>query len=79
MRYRLTVRLGEADVGRRVVIRWRRPSSGGGDEMADVIGTLEAADDVAFTVRTASGDAVVISRDRALAGKPVPPPPSRRA
>lgn len=77
MRYRLEVRLGPADVGRRVVIRWRRPAADGGDEIADVLGVLEAADRDAFTVRTAAGEAVVIPTGRALAGKTVPAPPRR--
>ena len=77
MRYRLELRLSPADVGRRVVIRWRRPVPGGADEVADVIGVLEAADGAIFTVRTAAGESVVIPVDRALAGKTVPPPPRR--
>lgn len=79
VRYRLEVRVTGGDVGRRVVIRWRRPrASGTGDEIADVLGILEVADDAAFTVRTASGDLVSIPRDRALAAKTVPPAPVRR-
>jgi hypothetical protein len=79
MRYRLEVRLTSGDVGRRVVIRWRRPAAAPAarDEIADVLGILEAADDTAFTVRRASGELVVIPRDRALAAKTVPPAPSR--
>lgn len=79
MRYRLEVRLTAADVGSRVVIRWRRPSAAGGsaDEIADVLGILQAADDAAFVVRKASGDLVTVPRERALAGKTVPPPPLR--
>lgn len=79
MRYRLEVRLTVADVGKRVVVRWRRPAAGDGEEVADVLGILAAADDASFTVRRASGEIVVIPRERALAGKPVPPPPQRRA
>lgn len=89
MRYRLEVRLTSADVGSRVVIRWRRPrpvstdtpadgTAGTGDEVADVLGTLEDAGDAAFTVRRASGELVVIPRDRALAAKTIPPAPPRR-
>jgi hypothetical protein len=81
VRYRLEVRLTAADVGSRVVIRWRRPSSADDsgaadsprDEIADVLGILEAADDASFSVRKASGDLVTIPRERALAGKTVPP------
>lgn len=79
MRYRLEVRLTAADVGKRVVLRWRRPAVGGGGEVADVLGILEAADRASFTVRKASGQVVIIPRERALAGKTVPPaPPARR-
>jgi N-acetylglutamate synthase len=78
VRYRLEVRLSPADVGRRVVIRWRRPAQGDADEVADVLGVLEAADGAAFTVRTASGESVVVPVERALAGKTVPPAPPQR-
>ena len=71
MRYLLEVRLAAGDVGSRVVIRWRRPA-GNGEETADVLGVLEAADAVSFTVRKASGELVTIPRERALAGKTVP-------
>jgi hypothetical protein len=77
MRYRLVVRLSGSDVGRRVVIRWRRPAGDGREEVADVLGILEAADAVSFTVRKASGELVVVPRERALAGKTVPPAPRR--
>ena len=68
-----------ADVGSRVVIRWRRPaaSDGVGEEIADVLGVLEAADAAHFAVRKASGELVIVPRERALAGKTVPPAPRR--
>jgi N-acetylglutamate synthase len=77
--FRLEVRLTAADIGNRVVIRWRRPvaDGGDGDEVADVLGILEAADEVSFRVRKASGELVSIPLDRALAGKTVPPKPGR--
>ena len=74
----MEVRLTAADVGRRVVVRWRRPASTEtGDEVADVLGILEAADGTSFQVRKESGDLVTIPLDRALAGKTVPPKPVR--
>lgn len=76
VRYVLELRLTAADVGSRVVIRWRRPASRG-DEIADVLGLLEAADAVSFRVRRASGELVVVPADRILAGKTVPPVPGR--
>jgi hypothetical protein len=72
MRYRYEVRIGAADVGQRVVVRWRRPAAGGGDEVADVVGVLEAADGDAFSVRNRRGELVVVPVDRALAAKVVP-------
>lgn len=77
MRYHLEVQLAPGDVGRRVVIRWRRPARDG-DETADVLGILEAADAASFTVRGASGELVTIPRNRALAGRTVPSVPRRR-
>lgn len=77
MPFRLEVRLTSADVGSRVVVRWRRPAEPA-DQVADVLGILEIADDDSFSVRTARGELVVISRDRALAGKVIPPARSAR-
>jgi len=78
MRYRLEIRLTPADIGQRVVIRWR-PGPEGSSQMTDVLGILEQADDQSFTVRrTHDGQLVVIPRSRALAGKVIPPAPSPR-
>lgn len=71
MPFRLEVRLTRADVGERVVIRWRRPGEDG-ERVTDVLGILEASDDGSFSVRTARGELVVVPRERALAGKVVP-------
>jgi hypothetical protein len=79
MRYRLDVRLTAADVGHRVVIRWRRPGPDDSDQIADVLGILEQADATSFAVRTRDGTLVVIPAGRALAGKVVPPPPGAPA
>ncbi len=73
MRYRYEVRIGAGDVGQRVVVRWRRPAAGGGDEVADVVGMLEAADADAFSVRNRRGELVVVPAGRALAAKVIPP------
>jgi hypothetical protein len=77
VRYRLEVRLTLADIGQRVVIRWRRPAQGSGEEVADVLGILEEADAGSFAVRTRDGKLVVVPARLALAGKVVPPPPAR--
>jgi N-acetylglutamate synthase len=78
LRYRLEVRLTAADVGRRVVIRWRRPGPDGDEQVTDVLGILEEHHADSFAVRTAAGQLVVIPRTRALAGKVVPARPRRR-
>jgi hypothetical protein len=78
VRYRLEVRLTAADVGKRVVIRWRRPGPDDGDQIADVLGILEDAAAGSFAVRTSGGELVLIPAGRALAGKVIPPRPARR-
>ena len=78
VRYRLVVRLTAADVGQRVVIRWRRPGPDGGEQVTDVLGILVEHHADSFTVRTAGGQLVVIPSTRALAGKVVPARPPRR-
>jgi len=77
-RWRLRLLLTPEDVGRRVVVRWRRPTVGGPDEVADVLGELAAMDDAALRVVNRDGLTVVVPLERALAGKVVPPPPVRR-
>ncbi|MGN6794189.1 MAG: putative acetyltransferase [Streptosporangiaceae bacterium] len=79
MHYRLVVHLTAADVGQRVVIRWRPPQPDGGSQTTDVVGMLEEADDQFFAVRrTRDGQLVVIPRTLALAGKVVPPARAQR-
>jgi hypothetical protein len=75
VRYRLKIRLTPADAGQRVVIRWRRPSPGDGEQIADVLGILEENDSASFAVRTSGGALVVIPAARALAGKVAPSAP----
>jgi hypothetical protein len=61
MRYRLVVRLTPADVGKRVVIRWR-PGPGDSKQMTDVLGILEQADAGSFAVRTRESDTTTTTR-----------------
>jgi hypothetical protein len=74
MRYRYVVRIGPEDIGRRVVVRWHRPAASGSgeDEVADVVGPLEACDDNGFAVRNQRGELVLIPRERAMAAKVIP-------
>lgn len=70
-------RLARADVGKRVVIRWR-PGLADSEPITDVLGILEQVDAGSVTVRTRDGKLVVIPAGQAVAGKVVPPSPVRR-
>jgi ribosomal protein S18 acetylase RimI-like enzyme len=72
---RYVLRLGPGDVGSRVVVRRSLPEGG----YADVLGDLEHWDDERVVVRRADGEVVEVDRARVVAGKPVPPAPSRRS
>ena len=61
-------------VGSRVVLRLRRDDGG----LRDVLGDLLAADGGLLRVRTRRGEVTVAAAD-VVAGKPVPPPPTRAA
>ena len=79
MRYQLEVRLTPADIGKRVVIRWRPAALEDSKLMTDELGIVGHADDRSFTVRrTRDGQLVVVPRERAVAGNVVPPAPPRR-
>ena len=47
-------------------------SGSGEDEVADVVGPLEACDDNGFAVRNRRGELVLIPRERAMAAKVIP-------
>jgi N-acetylglutamate synthase len=64
----------QALVGSRVVLRLRTDTGG----FRDVLGDLLAADDGRLRVRTRRGEVTVAAAD-VVAGKPVPPPPTRAA
>jgi N-acetylglutamate synthase len=78
VRYRLAVRRTGADVGQRVVIRWRRPGPDDGEQIVDILGVLEGHDANCFAVGTSDEQLVAIPYARALAGKVVPPARPRR-
>ena len=68
MRYRYVVRIGPQDVGQRVVVRWRRPAAGGGDEVADVVGPWKPP-----TTGTSRSATAAASWSRSPATAPWPP------
>lgn len=69
--------LNGSDVGRRVVVRHRIGERDGRPQYTDVLGELLRFDD-RVVVRTADGVAVDIAPVDVVAGKPVPPRPTRR-
>lgn len=71
---RLRVAITPDDVGARVSLR-RRDAEGG---YTDVLGELESWTDGWLSVRRRDGDVVTVAEATLVAGKVVPPPPSRR-
>ena len=65
-----------APVGRRVVVRYRRPD-GSHPPLTDVVGVVVASDDDALTVEGSRG-LVRVRRSDVVVVKAVPPPPVRR-
>ncbi len=74
MSRRVGLRVGPEHVGSRVVLRRRAP----GGRYVDLLGDLVAWADGSARVRTRAGE-VSVPLDQVIAGKPVPPPPTRRA
>ena len=70
---RVALRVGPEHVGSRVVLRRRAP----GGRYVDLLGELLSWGDGVARVRTRAGEASV-PLDQVIAGKPVPPPPTRR-
>lgn len=73
MSRRVALRVGPEHVGTRVVLRRRAP----GGRYVDLLGELVSWGDGVARVRTRAGEASV-PLDQVIAGKPVPPPPTRR-
>ena len=70
---RINLRVGPEQVGERVVLRRRAP----GGRYVDLLGELLSWADGVARVRTRAGETTV-PIDQVIAGRPVPPPPTRR-
>ncbi len=70
---RINLRVGPEQVGARVVLRRRAP----GGRYVDLLGELLSWADGVARVRTRAGE-VTVPIDQVIAGRPVPPPPTRR-
>lgn len=70
---RVALRVGPEHVGSRVVLRRRAP----GGRYVDLLGELVSWGEGVARVRTRTGEASV-PLDQVIAGRPVPPPPTRR-
>lgn len=73
----MPLQVGEAEIGRRVVVRRRLPDSGLRQLYADVLGELVGLDADSLTVRRRDGELVRVARTEVVAAKPVPPPARR--
>ncbi len=71
--YRMS--LTPADVGRRVVLR--RRLTDGREGLGDVVGDLLSWTDGELVVRVRDGREICVTEDTVVAGKLVPPAPSR--
>ena len=72
------IHITPSDLGRRVSVRRILGSSEGRPMFGDVIGVLTSWDGGVLTVVDRAGEAVAISQDTLVAGRPVPPAPVRR-
>jgi N-acetylglutamate synthase len=68
-------RITPADVGRRVVVRYRLPAEG---RATDVLGLLDAWSDGVLSVRRSNGSTVQVNAVDVVAAKPVPSRPVTR-
>lgn len=73
MKFVYEVKIGCEDLGRRVTVRYRLPTSG----VSDVLGILETCDEKAFGVRDRTGTLRTIERGDVVAAKVVEPPSGR--
>lgn len=81
MRARYVVRITPDDVGQRVSVRaWLEDAAeaAGGPTHTDAIGTLESWQDGVLAIRRKDGTLTTIDEASLVAGKLVPPAPTRR-
>jgi hypothetical protein len=77
MQARYVVRITPDDVGRRVSVRARIRSRPGQASTTDTLGYLRSWSDGTLVIERGDGARVEISETDLLAGRPIPPPPSR--
>ena len=77
MRPRFVVRIGPADVGARVSVRRRIPAEPGEPGHSDVIGVLRSWEGGQVEIERRDGVRVTVAEGDLVAGRRVPPPPSR--
>ncbi|MFD6419784.1 GNAT family N-acetyltransferase [Streptomyces sp. NPDC060194] len=75
---RLEVRIGPADVGKRVSVRQAVPGGAAGSRFTDAVGVLTSWDDGVLIVTRRSGERVRVEESALVAGKVVPQTPPRR-
>ncbi|MEU8617179.1 GNAT family N-acetyltransferase [Streptomyces sp. NPDC048623] len=75
---RLEVRIGTADVGKRVSVRYVTDSAAPGEMFTDAVGVLTSWDAGVVVITRRTGETVRIAESRLVAGKTVPAAPARR-
>ncbi|QSB04603.1 hypothetical protein [Natronoglycomyces albus] len=69
--------LGPEHVGKRVAIRISLSDGAPGRRFTDILGQLVAFDDTTLTIDR-DGEQIIVERSHIVAGKPIPPKPTRR-
>ncbi|MFF0510817.1 GNAT family N-acetyltransferase [Streptomyces sp. NPDC004250] len=75
---RLEVRITVADVGKRVSVRRLSEAGGSLEKFTDTVGVLTSWTDGVLLITRKSGETVRVAESALVAGKVVPPAPSRR-
>lgn len=74
---RYVVRIGPADIGRRVSVRFRIPGGPGQPSASDAVGMLRSWDGGRLAVERRDGTVTIVDESDLLAGRVVDPPPQR--
>jgi hypothetical protein len=75
---RYVLRITPEDVGARVSVRARIPAGPGEPSTTDTLGHLRSWSDGVLRIERRDGTVVAVRQDDLLAGRVIPPAPSRR-
>jgi hypothetical protein len=78
VRARYVIRIAPTDVGKRVSVRARIAASPGAPSTTDTLGMLRSWEEGLLRIERRDGTTAEIAEGDLLAGRLVPPPPTRR-